>query len=285
MPPTFRDRNPFEDRPSSSILSAAWDRATEHTFVLRATGQLDGPPVAPADGVEWLARQAYELVTDDYDCVLALTGKEGVSKSILALRLCLAIGRLSSVPWDLKRLCYTARELLVAYRDALAARERYRTIWFDESVRGLLAGETFDPDQVAITKAMYQNRAVGAILIICVPDIRALAKKIRGRRATFWVHVENRGTWRRPAPSVGRVHERDERIPYVASDALGLATSKRCPRLTYEPFDEKDPEYVAYKVEKFRRLGDFFDEEIAEMDVRDARRRAKKARVPSRAPM
>lgn len=255
-------------------------RSSERNDLLQILGVLDGPPVLPADGVDWLARTAYELTVDEYDAVIAITGKEGISKSVLALRLVLRLAELSKVPWGYVRLCYTVREILANYRTLLKDGTRSSSIWFDESVRGLLGGETFNPEQLALTRNLFQNRVVGAVLILCIPDIWALAKKVRGRRATFWVHVEKRGTHRNPAPSVARVHERDERIHYVPSAALGFSQSVRCPVLSYEPFDRDDPLWVEYRAHQKRRLMESFDQEIQNLDVVEAKRAKAARNVP-----
>lgn len=240
-----------------------------------ARGKLKVPPVLPADGVAWLAETCVERCLDEYDNVVAVTGAEGVSKSTFALHLALAIADYATAagieaPWTLDHLCYSARDVFDAYRTA----ERATVVWYDEGVRGLLAGETFDPEQVALTKGLTLVREKGAILVVCIPDIFMLAKKVRGRRAQFWVHVESRGTRRRPAPSWARVHERDERLSYDPQrQALGLQRSPSCPELCYEPFPDSDAKWQGYQAEKRRRLTEYLDETEAALTAAEAKRR------------
>jgi hypothetical protein len=103
---------------------------------------------------------------------------------------------------------------------------------------------------------------------------------VRGRRAVFWAHVERRGTPRVPAPSQARLHERDERLRYQPSDSLGLARSLRCPSIAYQPYADDEPTWAAYHAIKVRKLSDFYEETIEEIDNADRKRlgRPKKAR-------
>lgn len=251
----------------SAVLQRARNGSNDRVLGLLARHRLDAPPVPPKLGVAWLARTMVELTRDEYDAVLAVTGKEGVSKSMLSLEVSLEVARLTGRPWSFDRLCYTAREVLTCYETV----EQGDVIWVDEGARSLWAGETMDPEQQALTKALTIVRAKGAILIICVPDIFLLAKKVRGRRASFWAHVESRGTRRRPAPSEARLFERDDRLRFVPTAALGLSESLRCPHLTYEPLPEGDPWLAAYRRSKADKTQQFLAETIRDLDAADER--------------
>lgn len=246
---------------------------------LQARGLLDGPPVPPDRGIPWLAETCVERIIDRYDAVVAFTGEEGVSKSTGALRLALAASSyaqahgLPDAAWSWDRLCYTADDVLSAYERT----PRGGTIWYDEGVRGLMAGETFDPEQEALVKALTLVREKGCLLVVCIPEIFMLAKKVRGRRASFWIHVEKRGTSRKPGPSVARVHERDRRLKYLPTNALGLTISLRCPQLTYEPYADDDPSWVAYQTRKNAKLADYLAE--ARRDLRTKALRERTAAV------
>lgn len=252
-----------------------WDILTDI-----ARGRLEGPPVDPAQGIPWLAKQLVELTVDEYDAVVAVTGKEGVSKSMGALRLVLACAAYakergySSEDWSFDRLAYGARDVLHAYELA----RRSDAIWYDEGARGLLAGETFEPEQMALVRALMLAREKGAILVVCIPDIFALAKKVRGRRAAYWLHVDRRGTRRSPAPSHAQLFERDETLRFLPTNALGLARSKRCPEVCYEPLPVDDPTLLAYQATKRRKLDEFLRETVADLDRAEARARGERGR-------
>jgi hypothetical protein len=245
-----------------------------------ARGRLEGPRIPPEAGISWLAKECVERTIDEWDAVVAVTGKEGVSKSMFSLLFILEVARYAKTvgidaPWDFRRLCYSGRDVLNSYKIGTLA----SSIWYDEGARGLLAGETFDPEQIAVVKGLLMVREIGAILVVCMPHIFDLAKKVRGRRATFWVHVESRGTRRAPAPSRAKVHERDDRLKYTPSSSLGLAVSKRCPYLTYSPLPIDDATLLEYRRIKRQKLNEFFDEEDASLTRYEMKKRG--IRAPS----
>lgn len=275
MNPSYREERKGEWVADEIACRDAFGEAAEVDLL---TGLLDGPPVPPTRGIPWLAETCVDLVVDDWDSVIAITGKERVSKSTFALQFALRAADLVGRPWDFSRLCYSAREVLLQYRAAKPG----DVIWLDEGARGLWAGDTFEPEQKALTKALTLVGETGAILVICVPDIWLLARKVRGRRARFWAHVETRGTRRAPAPSRALLFERDDRLHFKPTAALGLAPSRRCPTITYDPFPLDDPVYQEYRRTKKRKLADFYDETIEELDrlvpaQREGRRPARRS--------
>jgi hypothetical protein len=241
-----------------------------------ATGMLDGPPVEPLEGLQWLAKECVERTVDEWDSVLAITGKEGVSKSTAALRLGLYVEKISGVPWTFDNLCYSAREVLRRYETA----QRSSVIWLDEGARGLWAGDDQSPETKALAKALTLIRETGAILVVCSPDIWLLTKKFRGRRAAFWAHVDSRGTRRAPADSHARLFERDDRLHFEPTDNIGMSPSLRCPSLTYPPFATDDSIYLEYRRIKKSKLHEFYVETNAELD--EAQRRSRGERRTKR---
>lgn len=262
MPRTFRAPDDRRMPDLASVVSLARRRSVFPHLVDVARGRVDGPPVPPEDGVRWLAHELVERVRDRYDSVLALTGEERVSKSTLMLRLDEQIQKETGVPFDFANLVYGGRGLNAAYRRA----KPFTCINYDEGSRGILAGDTFNPEQVVVTQLLANAGVRGAILMICIPSIWLLARKVRGRRAVFWVHVDSRGTSRKPAPSHAIVHERDRRLDYTNAGSLRLARSLRCPELTYEPYADTDPFWVRYSAVKDTNLVGLFDENDRRLD-------------------
>lgn len=249
------------DEGFAAWLREARDASEERLELLLGTHQLDAPPI-PADlALRWLARQCVERTVDEFDAVVVFTGEEGISKSMAALRLQKEIAAYRKVPWDWRALCYKADDVLSAYERAEASGEVSEPVWYDEGTRDLLAGETFEPEQEALTTGLTLLREVGVILTVCIPSIHLLAKKVRNRRATFWVHIESRGTRRRPKPSEGRLFERDARLRFKNDDYLGLQESLRCPRVRYDPYPKTDPDLMHYKALKKGNMGSFIREE------------------------
>jgi hypothetical protein len=265
MPRTFPPTEPFV--PLRTFLTEARRASPWAHAVHEARGDVSGPLVPPERGVRWLAEAAVERVRDRYDCVIAVTGEEGSSKSTLAGHFVQEVEAYSGVPWDWQNFTEGARAIVAAYRRApkpvLGDLPKPTTVWFDESSRNLLGGDTFTPEQKVLTQVLFQGRFKGIILLLLIPDIQALAKKVRGRRAVFWVDVDARGTDRRPRPSHAGVFERDRRRRFKPTNALGLAESRRCPDITFEPFAPTDPFWVEYD----RHKGKHFDEMLDESDL------------------
>lgn len=238
--------------------------------------RLEGPPVAPERGIGWLAQTLVDRILDKWDAVVMWTGEERSSKSTGIMRVLQAVeARLMAlgtpVPFDFANLCYRARPLNDAYRRAVRTREYGRQFWYDEGGRGILAGETFDPEQVVITRLLQQAGVANAILYIAIPDPFTLAKKVRGRRAVFWVDTVSRGTERKPAPSKAEVFERDRRRHFQPTSNIGFSQSRRCPELTYLPYPVDDPFWVRYEAHKIRNLDDLFDENDRILDRHEAK--------------
>jgi hypothetical protein len=241
-----------------------------------ARRRLDGPPVRAEDGIAWLASVLVDRVIDKWDAVLMWTGEERSSKSTGIMRTIQAVeARLAAigrpVPFEFANLCYRARPLNDAYRQAVHSRQAARQFWYDEGGRGMLAGETFDPEQSVIIRLLQQAGVANSILYIAIPDPWTLAKKVRGRRAVYWVDTVSRGTDRKPAPSRAEVFERDRRRHFRRTDDLGFSKSRRCPELTYLPYPPDDPFWVRYEAHKFANLDDVFDENDRILDKAAAR--------------
>lgn len=253
-------------------------RVREPEAFARARNRLSGPPVPPEEGIAWLARTCVERVRDRWDAVVAWTGEEGSAKSTGVLRFVEACVAYSGVPFPWANLCYGPRPMLDAYRRKIAE----EVVWYDEGTRGFLADDTPTPQQKVLVQTLFQGRVRGKILVVALPDIWLLAKKLRGRRAAFWVDVVSRGSPRDPdpPPTEADVLERERRRHYEPTSNLGFSPSLRCPRLTYRPFADDDPRWVEYS----RRKDVAFDSQLDEADA-TLDRAEKKAfgRVVSRA--
>ena len=186
-------------------------------------------------------------------------------KSTLALRMALECARLGKVAWSPKEVCYSAVDLIKAYQVA----KKGKPIWYDEGVRGTQAGEQMLPEQRAIVKALALVRESGAILFALYPSIWLAAKQVRARRTCLWIHVVHRG--------LGRVHERDRRLNYLPTDALGLAISPRAPHVAWAAFAPNSKAWTDYLATKTLRLHEFLEEVEKDLKMRAEPKAPKKA--------
>ena len=167
---------------------------------------------------------------------LTASGEQVIKEHDLAAALRLAQGLNSA--FSMADLCYTASVVLGAYRRA----RRGQPFVYDEGVRGLLAGETFSPEQIALVKAFTLVRSSGAILFICIPSIHMLSKQVRARRATLWIHVTGRGR--------GRIFVRDHRLKFKDTGSLNMTEWTNCPRITWKPYSPLSQLWAEYEVKK-----------------------------------
>lgn len=229
-----------------------WRNLTERARAVPEEDEMDAE-VALRFWAEWLVQRT----KDKYDAVVVITGDEGTGKSTLALRLALLCSDLGEVAWRPSEVTFSAVDLVRAYRTVV----RGKPVWYDEGVRGTMAGEQMTPEQRSIVKALALVREKGAILFALYPSIWLAAKQIRARRACLWIHVVRRG--------LGRVHERDRRLNYLPTDALGLAISPRAPHVAWDAFPEDDPAWVEYLATKTAKLNDYLAETERDLKMRD----------------
>lgn len=274
--PKFRVRA-FDDAVSIARSRQGWAARTD-----QARRLIDGPQVAPENGLRWLAEKLVRRVHEKRDAVIVVTGEEGDGKSLLCWGVTEECNKLTGNRWAPSDLCYSAEDVVEVY-DAMrrGVKPKATVVDYDEGSEGLLAGDTFDPAQVVLVRTLFRARKVGAILIISIPDIFALAKKVRGRRATVWLDIEKRGTDDEPGPTVAGVFERERRRHFRPTVVLGLSESPRCPRLEFTPPPLDTPSWVAWEKRKDEDLGRFFDEARSILKKR-RERMAGRAVVPKR---
>lgn len=228
-----------------------WRALTEAARAIPEEGEMD-PKLALDFWCMWLV----DRIRHNFDAVVVITGDEGTGKSTLAIRMALACAKLMKLPWSPKDLCYSAVDLIRAYQTA----EKGTPILYDEGVRGTQAGEQMLPEQRAIIKALALVREKKAILFALYPSIWLAAKQVRARRTCLWIHVVRRG--------LGRVHERDRRLNYLPTDALGLAISPRAPHVAWSAFAENSKTWRDYLKSKSERLDEFLHETERDLKMR-----------------
>lgn len=236
--------------------SDRWKNLTEQARSIPEDTEMD-----PTAALDLWCRWLVDRTQRRFDGVVLLTGDEGQGKSSLALRMALRCAELAHVTWSPSQVCFGAIDLLREYQTA----KRSQPVWYDEGVRDTMAGETFTPEQRAVVKALALVREKGAILFALYPSIWMAAKQIRARRACLWIHVVHRG--------LGRVHERDRRLNYLPTDALGLTISPRAPHVAWEPFAPNSKVWKAYLATKSEKLNDILHEAEADLRHRAAKRR------------
>ena len=248
------------DALNEGILSRVRARGIPDTIV----------PLRPEEGfahwVAWIKRR----IAEHWDCVLVITGPEGTGKSTLALKLAYAI----DPTYNLKeRLCYTATDVMKCFETV----DSGKVAVFDESARALLATDTFSREQKALVQALQLIREKGLITVLCLPRLEELAKSMRSRRATLWIHLPRRG--------IGIIHVRDDRLRYRQDpNDNGFSRSPQAPMLRFEPYAPDSPQWMEYLAVKQLKLAEYLTETRELLEGRGGRRVNRRAARGQRTP-
>jgi len=203
-------------------------------------------PLRPEEGFDYWVAWIRKRIVDKWDAVLIVSGPEGCGKSTLALQLAYAIDG----TFNLKdRLCYTASDVIQCFKTV----DSGKAAIFDESARALLGTDTFSKEQKALVQALMLIREKGLVTILCIPRVEELAKSMRTRRATLWIHVYRRGK--------GLVHVRDDRLRYHPDpNDFGFARDPKAPLLTFNAYPEDSSEWREYLAVKKTKLDEYLEE-------------------------
>lgn len=127
-------------------------------------------------------------VRKDFDCVGAITGEEGISKSTLANQ----IGFHCKMPYDLeKNVLYSPskQELEGKIKDL----PRFSVINADEAIKILYKQQWYTPLQIYINKLYRMCRQENKITLLCMPRFYEFNEGFRNHRIKVWIHVIDRG--------------------------------------------------------------------------------------------
>lgn len=207
-------------------------------------------PLLPEEGFEYVVAQLRNLVANDYDALVLITGQTGSGKSTLALQLATAC----DMTFDLtKRLCYTPLEIAKAYVDILPG----QAIIYDEAVRGLQSADTFAKEQKELVKLFSVIRAKRAILFLLAPSPWQVAKQVRDTLTRMWLHAERRG--------LARIYRAWPLIKYAPDSNLRFADNVDCPKLTWTAYPPHDPFYLRYQQVKAERMNELVNETVEKL--------------------
>ena len=125
-------------------------------------------------------------VRDDWDSVIAISGTEGVGKSVLANW----IGFKTDKNYTLEKNCiYAPNEKMMI--DAIRKLPRFSAINADEAIKLLYKQQWWR--QVFINKFYRLCRQDNKISIMCMPRFSDFNEGFRNHRISIWIHVVDRG--------------------------------------------------------------------------------------------
>ena len=139
--------------------------------------------------IEKLAKYILKRLNKDWDCVIAVTGMEGVGKSTLAYLLGQAInGKI----FDLKQhvLFYPKFDVV---NDKYEHSPKHSAFVWDEAITLLYKLNWATKKSKSLNEAFAINRALNMATILCIPRFTDLNEFFRNHRVALWIHVVGRG--------------------------------------------------------------------------------------------
>jgi len=138
--------------------------------------------------VKMISEKARLKVRQDYDCVIAITGSEGVGKSSMAIRLGMAIDDNFSME---KNILFSPIETEV--KDAVTKLPKYSVIILDEAIKVLYKLNWNTKLQKMLNTLYTLCRKENKVTILCIPRLTDLSEMFRNHRVKIWIHISRRG--------------------------------------------------------------------------------------------
>lgn len=138
--------------------------------------------------IKMISEKARLKVRQDYDCVIALTGGEGVGKSSLAIKLGMAIDDDFGLA---KNILFSPIENEV--KDAVTKMPKFSVIILDEAIKVLYKLNWNTKLQKMLNTLYTLCRKENKVTILCIPRLTDLSEMFRNHRVKIWIHVSRRG--------------------------------------------------------------------------------------------
>lgn len=217
----------------------------------------------------------------NYDSVVAVSGEPGVGKSSLGIQLVKGV----SGELHLDNVAYSAEEVLRAYRNLAPG----SSLLYDESVLGLMSqGGGRDDELRAMIQALSIVRVKRITAILCVPDIGLLDSFVKFGRATFWIHVRERGVAKvHRAWKGARYRTSRSLLPYDEGRAwnpLGFEDLAKTDPATWRAYEELKLDRVDKQLDKWLRDPSGRVEECPDCGFRGNRHNVETHRCKAREP-
>ena len=130
--------------------------------------------------------------TQNYDCVIGITGSEGGGKSSLAIEMAEDINRKNGLPFDYEINIIYNPEYSAVIRAITSLPER-SAIVIDEAIRTMYARNWNNKQQKEMNTIFATIRKRNLVVLICIPNIAELDSFFKNMRLLAWIHIFDRG--------------------------------------------------------------------------------------------
>lgn len=142
-----------------------------------------------AQSIEFLASQIKKRVRKDFDLVTAITGEEGIGKSVFAIEL----AKECDPNFTLEK-----NELITPnvekMKEKITQLPQYSCIIADEAIRILYKQQWYTKAQIYLNQLFSLCRQENKIVLLCIPRFMDINSYFRTWRIKFWVNILERGT-------------------------------------------------------------------------------------------
>lgn len=135
-----------------------------------------------------IARAIRNGLRDDYDFVVAITGREGIGKSTLMLILAILIDRTFNLKKQIS-LLPTTGEIKRIFKST----KSYGAIAIDEAIKILHKQDWYNNLQKTIVQMYATERYQNKVTFLCIPRFTDLNENFRNHRVNCWIDVVDRG--------------------------------------------------------------------------------------------
>lgn len=124
------------------------------------------------------------VIKQNYDSFIVVTGREGFGKSTLAFQVALYF----DPTFNLDRVCFSIEQ----FTQAVVEAEKYQCIVFDETMGYLSSRQAMSKFNRSLIKIMSEMRSKNLFVILCIPNFFELDRYPGLHRTTGLLHIYKR---------------------------------------------------------------------------------------------
>jgi len=136
-----------------------------------------------------LAEAIKKRIRKDFDIVIAISGEEGIGKSVLAIHLAKYIDPFFTLEKN-ELISPSAEEM----KEKITGLPKFSCIICDEAIRILYKLRWYTKIQVYLSQLFAVCRQENKVVILCLPRFKDFNEYFRNHRIKAWLHVMSRGT-------------------------------------------------------------------------------------------